>query len=50
MPEEEEDAPTAKEHKEKGVHTVQLNNQHDLEDYSEVDFMPHPFLGVSPSQ
>ena len=49
--EEEEDTTTAEEHEEEeGVHTVQLDDQQDLDDYSEVDFMPHPFLGVNPSQ
>ena len=50
MSEEEEEAPTSEEPEEEGVHTVQLDDQHNHEDYSEVDFMPHPFLGVKSNQ
>ena len=40
-PEEDEEQETD------GINTIDLNEQQDKEDYSEADFIPHPFLGMS---
>lgn len=48
---EEEDEPIDdEEHDNEGVNTIDLDEQQDREDYSEADFIPHPFLGMSPNQ
>ena len=48
--EEEVEPIDDEEHNNEGVNTIDLDEQQDREDYSEADFIPHPFLGMSPNQ
>ena len=41
--------PQAEEAEEEPINTVHLDERQDTEDYSEADFVPHPFLGVPAS-
>ena len=48
---EDDDSENAEEEQEnEGVNTILLDEQQDKEDYSEADFIPHPFLGMNSIQ